>query len=178
MPQVQEFPTEDELNKLPRWALVAFAVFCAREAQQTMTRESKFWKAADAAARCAYFSAVLPPQTDDLEMQVAFEMAIEVTQDAARRSYRSRGKTMVSREEDALDVARGALHLSTLAKSDAKREMLVDTAVSIVAKLKKLAKAVDDETITCRPRDQYLTLAATAKKKRWNDDSKIPDEFF
>jgi hypothetical protein len=177
MSNAQKIPTPGELNELPRWALVAFALCCAREALETITPKTGFRQAADDAIQCAYYSTVLPPQTDDFEMQVAFEMATEVTQSSARRSYKNRGKPKVSTDEDGLDIARSALQLSTLAKSNAKREMLVSMSASTIAKLQKLARAKDTERIASLLRERFRKLATAAKKEEWDDNSKIPDKF-
>src|SRR5262249_52887575 len=124
------------------------------------------------------FYAVLPPQTDDLEMQIAFEVGMEVTRKEAEKSYKRRGRPAGKGDAQILEVARNTLHLAMLAEKKGKIEKLRQLTYEIAGTVIEILGGVNARKAQKEIRAQFAKLSASARKEKWTDQTKVPHMFF
>lgn len=156
-------PSKDELARLPRRALMAFAGRCARRLQPLFTHSwpgapKEHVEAVDRAIALVQTSAVSPVSTSDLAA-------------AAKAAYAA-----------AADAKGGLAALAAYAAADAAAfadafgDAFGDAAVDAAD---AAANAVYDHAdATAVMRRDYELLSAAAKREAWNDDTSVPPEFF
>ncbi|MFC1636331.1 hypothetical protein ACFL5Z_15990 [Planctomycetota bacterium] len=154
-----KLPTEKEIAKLPRLAIVAFAARCARRVQPL-------------------FASIWPEVPE--KHKKAVTGAIKITEEIAadrRVTADATDAKGVFKTINATDAAYAAVKTAAYA-ADAAFATDLDTAyVAYTAARAAFYAAYSTNHITCINAD-FTRLKQAAKKENWTDETPVPPEFF
>ena len=203
MPDERGLPTPDELAKLPRRAVVAFAARCARRAQPLFAAEwaapRDFLEAIDraiglaesfaAAAKPAYDAAKAAANAAADAADVAANVAANVVADAAPKpayfaaiagANAAAAAAAAKFADVAANVANAAANVAYAAANADTVTDVASAAAHAAAVYANSAYAADTvDVATSGVLRDFVRLRAAAQTENWtNNDTPVPPEFF
>lgn len=169
-PPNTSLPTENEIEKLPRWARVAFAARCAR-------RVLPLFGVAWPEAKQFHFGSV----ENDVEVS---ELAASLARAPARGGDDDVAATAleahIKKAAGAQAVARAARRAARAADCDPNIDVEYDLYNFATEGMEAAAEASDSVSIDIRPaiRRDFDHLAALAQWQHWTDDTPVPQDVF
>ncbi len=171
------FPSAGEIEKLPRWARVAFAARCARRVLPLVKR---FWTGAPLIHLKAFDSAVATAESADIIPVAKATIVQEAASSAAEEvgtafAFHVAHAAAYAAARAARNASAAATHAIAGTKSGATYDI---DAASAATEGMFLAARVGTINSLVAPARDFDLLSRLVKKEKWTDDTPVPPTVF